>query len=52
MLKKVLIGLAALLVVFLAVVAMQPSTYHVERSLTMSAPAAVIVSVGSQTPAL
>ena len=42
MLKKILIALAVIMVVFLIVVAMQPSQYQVTRSATMSAaPAAV-----------
>ncbi|MCE9637805.1 MAG: SRPBCC family protein [Planctomycetes bacterium] len=39
MLKKILLAVAALVVVLLVVVAMQPGTYHVERSVTMAAPA-------------
>ena len=42
MLKKILIGVAALIVVFLVVVIAQPSTYHVERSAVFAAPAEVI----------
>jgi hypothetical protein len=42
MVKKVLLGLVAVIVVVVAVlaivIAMQPSTFHIERSLTMSAP--------------
>lgn len=37
MLKKILIGLAIVTVVFLIVVAMQPASYSVTRSLTMNA---------------
>ena len=33
MLKKVLIGVAAVVVVFVVVVATRPSTFHVERSI-------------------
>ena len=40
MIKKILIGVAILLVVFVVVVAMQPSAYRVVRSATMAAPAA------------
>lgn len=48
MLKKVLIGLAAVLVVFLIVVAIQPSTYHVSRSLAIAvAPATVFPHVNN-----
>jgi uncharacterized protein YndB with AHSA1/START domain len=42
MLKKILIGLAVIIVVFIAVVAMQPSEMRVERSATISAPAPVV----------
>ncbi|MCW5554957.1 MAG: SRPBCC family protein [Verrucomicrobiae bacterium] len=38
MLKKILIGLAVVIIVFLIVVALQPSEYHVTRSTTMAAP--------------
>ena len=37
MLKKVLIGVAAVVVVFVIVVATRPSTFHVERSVNVSA---------------
>ncbi len=39
--KKVAIVLAALLVVFLIVVSMQPAEFHLERSITVKAPATV-----------
>lgn len=42
MLKKILLGLAAVLVVFLLIVALQPSTYRVTRAMTMAASPAVI----------
>jgi hypothetical protein len=38
MLKKILITLAVIIVVFLIVVAMQPSEFRVTRSTTISAP--------------
>ncbi|MBM3544539.1 MAG: SRPBCC family protein [Alphaproteobacteria bacterium] len=38
MLKKVLIALAALILIFVVVVALQPSEFHVERSATIAAP--------------
>lgn len=38
MLKKVLIGIAVVIVVFLVIVAMQPSDYRVPRSLAIDAP--------------
>ena len=38
MLKKILIGLAAVLLALVVVVSLQPATFHVERSLIMSAP--------------
>lgn len=42
MLKKVLLGLAAVLVVLVAVIAMRPGKYRVERAATINAPAEVI----------
>jgi hypothetical protein len=38
MLKKILIGLGALLALLLIVISLQPATFHVERSITMAAP--------------
>ena len=38
MLKKILIAIAAIVVVFVAVVAMQPSEFRIVRSATISAP--------------
>ncbi len=38
MIKKILIGLAVLIVVFLVAVAMQPSSYRVARSIVIAAP--------------
>lgn len=42
MLKKILLGLAALIVVFVIVVALQPSQFRVERSIAIAAPAAEV----------
>lgn len=42
MLKKVLIAVGALVVVFLAVVAMQPSEFSITRSATFDAPPSVV----------
>lgn len=42
MLKKILIAVAAILVVFVGVVATRPATYHVERSLAVQAPPEVV----------
>ena len=42
MIKKILIGLAALIVVFLIVVAMQPNDFKVSRSATLAASAAAL----------
>src|SRR6185436_1451915 len=42
MVKKALIALAALVAVFLIVVATRPDTYHVERSAKIAAPADLI----------
>lgn len=39
MLPKILIGVAAVLALFVAVVATRPSAYHVERTLEVAAPA-------------
>ena len=44
MLKKVLIVGAVLIVVLGGVITMQPSTYHVERSIAIAAPADVVYS--------
>jgi len=45
MLWKILIGVAAVLVLFLAVVATRPSAYHVERKLEVAAPADLVFGV-------
>src|SRR5262245_37899 len=42
MLKKILIALLAIIAVFLIVVALQPSEFHVERTATMAAPPATV----------
>ena len=42
MIKKILIGLALVVVVLVIIIALQPSTYRVERSATMNAPAPVV----------
>ena len=42
MIKKILIGLAIVIVIFVVFVALQPSHYRVERSATMNAPAPVV----------
>jgi hypothetical protein len=42
MLKKILLGLAGVIAVFVVVVALQPAAYHVERSATIAAPAAAV----------
>jgi hypothetical protein len=42
MLKKILIGLVAIVAVFAAIVALQPSEYRVARSATISAPAMAV----------
>ncbi|MEW5850616.1 MAG: SRPBCC family protein [Myxococcota bacterium] len=44
MVKKILIGLVALVGVFVVVVAMQPADYRVERSLAMAAPPDVVMA--------
>ena len=45
MLGKVLIGVAGVLVLFVAVVATRPSAYHVERKLEVAAPADLVFGV-------
>lgn len=46
MFKKILIGLAAIIVIFLIVVALQPADFRVERSATLAAsPAALFAHV-------
>ncbi len=45
MLKKILLGVGALVLVLLAVVANRPDTYHVERSTTINAPAEAVFAV-------
>ncbi len=42
MLKKILIGLVVILIVFCVVVALQPAHYGVERTAVISAPAAMV----------
>jgi len=42
MLKKILIALAAVVAIFVIVVAMQPSEFRVERSTTIAAPAETV----------
>jgi hypothetical protein len=42
MLKKILIGLAVVVIVFVIIVALQPAHYQVTRSATMSAPPAAV----------
>jgi hypothetical protein len=38
MLKKILIGVGAVLALLLIAISLQPATFHIERSLTMAAP--------------
>jgi len=48
MIKKILIGLAALIVIFLIVVAMRPADFHVERCAALSAsPGALFENVNN-----
>lgn len=42
MLKKILIALAVILIVFVGIVALQPSDFRVERSMTMAAPPSAV----------
>jgi hypothetical protein len=41
-LKKIVISLAAILVILVGVIAMQPSEFHVARTTTIAAPAPVV----------
>jgi hypothetical protein len=45
MLETILIGVAGVLVLFVAVVATRPSPYHVERKLEVAAPAELVFGV-------
>jgi len=45
MLVKILIGVAGVLVLFLAVAATRPSAYHVERKLEIAAPSDVVFGI-------
>ena len=45
MLAKILIGVAVVLVAFVAVVATRPAAYHVERKLEVAAPADLVFGV-------
>ena len=45
MLVKILLGVAGVLVLFVAVVATRPSAYHVERKLQVAAPAELVFGV-------
>src|SRR5262245_56901851 len=45
MLWKILLGVAGVLVLFVAVVATRPSAYHVERKLAVAAPADLVFGV-------
>ena len=42
MFKKILLGIAAIIIVFLAVVALQPADFRVTRSITIAAPPEVV----------
>jgi uncharacterized protein YndB with AHSA1/START domain len=42
MIKKILLVLAALILIFVVIVALQPADYRVERSATMAAPPATV----------
>jgi hypothetical protein len=44
MLKKILLGVAAALLVLVIVIALQPATFHVERSVTIAAPPPAVVA--------
>jgi len=42
MIKKILLGLVVIVVILVVVIALQSSTYHVERTATINAPPAVV----------
>ena len=44
MLKKILVGLVAIVIVFAVVVALQPAKFRIVRAATVAAPAAVVFS--------
>lgn len=44
MLKKILLGLVAVLVILVIVIAMQPATFHVERSVVISTSPDVVIA--------
>ena len=50
MLKKILIALAAIVLIFVGVVAMQPSEFHVERTADIARPAGQSVRAGQRLP--
>jgi hypothetical protein len=52
MLVKILIGVAGVLVLFVAVVATRPSAYHVERKLEVAAPADLVFGVLNESARL
>lgn len=45
MLKKILIGIAVIIIVFLVVVAMQPADFRITRSTTIAAPADAVFAL-------
>jgi hypothetical protein len=47
MLKKILIGLGALLTLLLIAISLQPATFHVERSVTIAAPPETVFALVS-----
>jgi len=42
MLKKILLGVAAVIVLFTIVVMTRPATFHIERSIGVAAPPAAV----------
>ena len=44
MLRKILIGVAAVVVVFVVVVATRPAAFHIERSTNMAAPPEIVLA--------
>ena len=50
MFKKILIGLAALILIFVAIVAMQPADFRVERTAKIAAPQADVFAQGERLP--
>jgi hypothetical protein len=51
MVRTILLGLAAVVVLLVLVVATRPSTFHIERSVTIAAPPATVFARVNDFPA-